>query len=225
MATRGSDPLVFVGGTGPAGRGLALRFAAAGVPVLVGSRDHRRALATAAAIRAAVADADVDGAENLDAIRRSRRVVLSLPACALDAFLATAGRHLDGKLVVDLVVPLAFSHGFATIVPLPGAASAGEFVAARVPAAQVVSAFKNLPAEVLGDLDRPLKGDVVLCGDDADARTEVAWLVERIGLRAVDAGALANARYLEAITALLVNLNRRHKSRATIAILGLGTRR
>ena len=85
-----------------------------------------------------------------------------------------------------------------------------------------MSAFKNLPAEQLGDLGAPLAGDVVLCGNDAAARAAVAALVARLpGLRAVDAGALANARALEAITALLLNLNRRHRARTSIAILGL----
>ena len=222
MTAGAQDTLVIVGGTGPLGRGLALRFAAAGVAVVIGSRDRARAEAAAAEIRAAVPAARVEGAENADAVRRSRRIVLAMPAAGLAEFLAAVAPALAGALVVDVTVPLRVRHGFAEIVPLDGAASAGELVQACLPAARVVSAFKNLPAERLADLAEPLEGDVVLCGDDEAARTEVAALVAMLpGLRAVDAGRLANARYLEAITALLVNLNRRHKRRTSIAILGL----
>ena len=91
-----------------------------------------------------------------------------------------------------------------------------------MPSSRVVSAFKNVPAERLQDLDAALAGDVILCGDDAAARAEVAALVAKLpGLRAVDAGRLANARYLEAITALLLNLNRKYRARTSIAIVGL----
>src|SRR5262249_46652055 len=112
--------------------------------------------------------------------------------------------------------------GFFELAVVEGAASAGELIQQAAPAARVVSAFKNLSAEKLRDPSSALEGDVVLCGNDAPARGEVARLVRLIpGLRAVDAGGIANARYVEAITALLLNLNRRHKARTSIAILGL----
>jgi len=187
--------LAFVGGTGPQGLGLAMRFAQAGETVLIGSRSASRADATASRIRAAVPGAVAEGVENLDAIARSERIVLTLPAAALPTFLETARTPLAGKLVIDVAVP----------------------------AARVVSAFKNVSAERLQDLNAALEGDVVLCGDDATARAEVAALVAKLpGLRAVDAGRLANARYLEAITALLLNVNRKFRARTSIAIVGLG---
>ena len=130
--------------------------------------------------------------------------------------------NLAGKLVIDVIVPLALRAGFFELVPVPGAASVGELIQWRVPNARVVSAFKNLSAEKLRDLGTRLAGDVVLCGDDAAARDEVAGLVRLLpGLRPVDAGGIANARYVEAITALLLNLNRRHAAQTSIAILGL----
>ena len=215
--------LAFVGGTGPQGLGLAMRFAQAGETVLIGSRSASRADATARRIRAAVPGAVAEGVENLDAIARSERIVLTLPAAALPTFLETARTPLAGKLVIDVAVPVVLRDGFFELAPVPGAPSAGELVQKAVPSARVVSAFKNVSAERLQDLNAALEGDVVLCGDDATARAEVAALVAKLpGLRAVDAGRLANARYLEAITALLLNVNRKFRARTSIAIVGLG---
>jgi len=155
-------------------------------------------------------------------VARSKRLVLTFPFGGLATFLAAGRAALAGKLVIDVIVPLAVRNGFFELTPVDGAASAGELIQQTVPAARVVSGFKNHSAETLQDLAAPLEGDVVLCGNDAGARAEVAALVGLLpGLRAVDAGGIANARYLEAITALLLNLNRRHKARASIAILGL----
>ena len=215
-------PLAFIGGTGPQGLGLALRFAAAGAPVVIGSRAAERAAAAAETIRAAVPGASVRGHENAEAMARSERLVLTFPFAGLAGFLAQAREALVGKLVIDVIVPLAVRDGFFELTPVGGAASVGELIQQTIPAARVVSAFKNHSAEKLRDLAVPLEGDVLLCGNDAAARAEVAALVGLLpGLRAVDAGGIANARWLEAITALLLNLNRRHKARATIAILGL----
>ena len=217
--------IAVVGGTGPLGRGLARRLAAAGESVIVGSRDPARAASTAATVCGMVCAGRCEGAENSAAVARADRVVLALPAAALPAYLEGAAAGLAGKLIIDVVVPLAFEHGVATIAPVPGARSAGELIQGRVPGARVVSAFKNTPADTLHDLDAPLEGDVLLCGDDPAARAEVSALVGRLhGLRAVDCGSLANARSLEAITALLVNLNRTYRARTSIAVLGLPAR-
>jgi len=216
------EPIAFIGGTGRQGLGLALRFAAAGAPVVIGSRVAERAAAAAETVRTAVPGASVRGYENAEAVARSKRLVLTFPFAGLASFLAAGRAALAGKLVIDVIVPLAVRNGFFELAPVDGAASAGELIQQTVPAARVVSAFKNHSAETLQDLAVPLEGDVVLCGNDAGARAEVAALVGLLpGLRAVDAGGIANARYLEAITALLLNLNRRHKARASITILGL----
>ena len=216
------EPLAFIGGTGPEGLGLAMRLAAAGEPVLIGSRSTARAQAAAGRVRAAVPGARAAGCTNDEALAASERIVCTLPFVGLPAFLAAAAARLAGKLVIDVIVPLALQEGVFVPAPVPGAASVGELIQQVAPRARVVSAFKNLPAEQLGNLGAPLAGDVVVCGNDAAARAAVAALVARLpGLRAVDAGALANARALEAITALLLNLNRRHRARTSIAILGL----
>ena len=216
------EPIAFIGGTGRQGLGLALRFAAADAPVVIGSRVAERAAAAAETVRTAVPGASVRGYENAEAVARSTRLVLTFPFGGLASFLAAGRAALAGKLVIDVIVPLAVRNGFFELTPVDGAASAGELIQQTVPAARVVSGFKNHSAETLQDIAAPLEGDVLLCGNDAGARAEVAALVGLLpGLRAVDAGGIANARYLEAITALLLNLNRRHKARASIAILGL----
>jgi NADPH-dependent F420 reductase len=218
-------PLALLGGTGSLGFGLALRLAAAGEPVLIGSRARERALAAADRIRAAVPDAAVEGLDNRDALERTERVALTIPFDGLEEFLDATRERLADKLVIDVIVPVTYGEHFFQLAPVPGAASVGELIQRRVPTARVVSAFKNLPAEALRDLAHRPEGDVLVCGDDRAARAAVARYVGLIpGLRAVDAGWLANARYLEAITALLLNLNRQYRARASIAVLGLPDR-
>jgi NADPH-dependent F420 reductase len=216
------SPIAFISGTGPEGLGLALRLAAGGETVIVGSRTASRAEAAAETIRAAVPAARVTGTDNREALAHADRVALTFPFGALAGFLDEAGALLAGKLVIDVIVPLALRAGFFALAPIPGAASVGELIQQTVPQARVVSAFKNLSAEKLRDPGARLEGDVVLCGNDDGARAEVARLVGLIpGLRAVDAGVIANARYIEAITALLLNLNRRHRALTSVAVLGL----
>lgn len=216
------NALAFLGGTGPEGLGLALRLAGAGRPVVIGSRLAERAAAAAETIRAEVPGADVRGCENGEAVALADQIVLAFPFAGLAPFLEQAGTQLAGKLVIDVIVPLLVRGGFAELAPIPGAASVGELIQRGAPAARVVSAFKNLSAEKLRDLSAPLEGDVILCGNDAAARAEVSALVRLIpDLRPIDAGPIANARYLEAITALLLNLNRKYKARTSIGILGL----
>jgi len=214
--------LGFVGGTGPEGLGLALRLSAAGERLLIGSRTVDRAAAAAARIRAAVPGARVEAQTNHDVLARADTVALTLPYAALAAFLGEASDALRGRLVIDVIVPVAVEDGRFGLAPVPGARSVGELIQQRAPGARVVSAFKNLSAASLQDLTQPLEGDVVLCGNEPAARAEVARLVRLVGLRPVDAGSLVNARYIEAITPLLLNLNRRHRARTSVAILGLG---
>ena len=208
-----------VGGTGPQGRGLAERLAMAGCSVIVGSRERARAEAVAASIQTRVA---VTGATNSDAIADADATILAIPAHGLDATLAALRARLAGRLVIDMVVPLVFRDGVVEHVPPAGAASAGELVQRLLPESRVVGAFKTIPAAHLARTDRPLAGDVLVCGDDPDARVAVAALVERIpSLRAIDAGVLRNVRYVEGLTALLVSLNRLHRAHTSVRVLGL----
>jgi hypothetical protein len=216
------ERIAVVGGTGPQGRGLALRLAAAGQAVIVGSRERIKAEAAAATVSAAVPGADVRGAENADAVAHADTVVLALAPVGLEPTLAMLRDRLAGRLVVDMVVPLVLQGGRVEHAPPAGAASVGELVQAALPANRVVAAFKTVPASHLLAIERPLDGDVLLCGDDATARADVGRLVARIArLRPVDAGPMCTARYVEGLTALLVTLNRMHHAHTSIRVLGL----
>src|SRR5262249_54360876 len=129
--------LAVVGGTGPEGLGLALRLATAGEEVVVGSRAAKRAEAAAATVRAAVRGARVSGRTNRESIAAADRIVLALPFGGLPAFLEQAPDGLAGKLVVDVVVPLALRDGLFEVAPIRGAASAGELIQSRLPRARV----------------------------------------------------------------------------------------
>lgn len=218
----GMSRIAILGGTGAQGLGLAMRFAAAGEAVVIGSRVAERAQEAAAKVRAAIADARVEGRENVEAAAAAERVVLTLPVEGLLPFLERGAAALAGKLVIDAMVPLAVRKRVAELEPIAGAHSVSELVQERVATARVVCAFKNVPSDSLHDLEHPVASDVLLCGDDEGARREVAALVERVpGLRAIDAGPLRLARYVEGLTALLVSLNIRHKALTSIAIVGL----
>lgn len=222
----GVSRLAILGGTGAQGFGLALRFAAAGEAIVIGSRVPERAQETAAKVRAAVRGASAEGRENVEAAALADRVVLTLPVEGIEPFLEQGAAQLGGKIVIDAMVPLTVKKRVAELEPVAGAPSVSELVQARVPSARVVCAFKNVPSDELQDLAHPVPSDVLLCGDDELARREVAKLVEHIpGLRAVDTGPLRLARYVEGLTALLVTLNMRHKTLTSIEIVGLERKR
>jgi NADPH-dependent F420 reductase len=219
-------PLAFVGGTGKLGRGLAVRLAAAGHRVLIGSRAEERAVDAAKAIRRRLeervdAPGRVDGMRNAAAASEAGIVFLTLPFDVLGAFLTEHGRLLDGKIVVDVVNPLRFVDGRVELVAV-AEGSAAMHIRRRAPGARIVSAFKNAAAAHLLRLERAVAGDVLLASDDEEAKAVVADLVRAIpALRPVDAGPLANAALLEAVTALELNVNRIHAATTTIQILGL----
>jgi NADPH-dependent F420 reductase len=216
------ERVAVVGGTGPHGRGLAQRLAMAGCAVVVGSREASRAGAVAGAIREATGNTRVDGQENRHAVAAADAAILAIPAVGLANMLVLLREALAGRIVIDVVVPLAMRDGLVEHAPPSNAGSAGELVQRALPASRVVAAFKTIPAVELARVERPVDGDVLVCGDDADARSSVAALAERIrNLRAVDAGPMRNARYIEGITALLVNLNRAHRAHTSVRILGL----
>lgn len=218
--------LGFLGGTGKLGRGLGLRLAAAGHPILIGSRSEPRAIEAVERLRTRLAtaghtDAHLDGMRNCDVLPRADVVFLTVPFETLDSLLDECGTLLAGKIVVDVVNPLRLAGERFELFPVPEG-SAGARTQRLVPGARVVSAFKNAAAGHLLRLEVPAEGDILVAADDAGAKTSVATLVAAIpNLRAVDAGPLANAGLLEAVTALELNLNRRHKALTSIRILGL----
>jgi hypothetical protein len=215
--------LAFVGGTGPEGLGLAIRMAHAGHAVAIGSRSHERGEEGAAKIREAVPGAPASGGENGAIVAAADVVFLTFPYSGQEATLAGLVQALEGKIVCDVVAPLEFVKGVGAVaINVPGN-SAAEEAAVQLPGSRVVSAFQNMSAEKLMELEHPVDADVLVCGSDADAKAVVIGLANEIaGVRGVDGGALSNSRYVEMITALLINLNRRHKTQTSIKIAGIG---
>jgi hypothetical protein len=211
-----------IGGTGQQGRGIAQRLARAGTAVIVGSRDPARAAAAVAAWPAA--DAPIRSASYRDAIAAADVVVLTVPFDAIDNLLAEHRSDFNrDALVVDVTVPITFSGGTPSLVPVEGG-SAAEYVRAHLPdQVRVAAAFKTVPAHLLDDLDRPLDCDEFVCGDSTEARDLARSIVQTMaGLRAVDVGPLSRARAIEHLTLLAIAINRRHKIHdARFRVVGL----
>jgi len=208
------DAIAILGGTGDQGLGLALRFARARRPVVIGSRNAERAAKAADEVRAAVPGAEVSGLENAEAVRRARIVILSVPFESCAATLKAVKEALaPGQIVVSMGVPLATAVGDAAVRTLGvWQGSCAELVAALVPeGVAVVSAFQNVSAHRLRDLGHPVDCDVVVSGAPEPRRAVMALCGLVPGLRAVDGGPLANARLVEPLTALLIGLNVRYK--------------
>jgi NADPH-dependent F420 reductase len=220
--------IAVIGGTGAQGFGLVLRWAIAGRPVVIGSRDAARAAAAAQEARklAGPGAAEIEGRANPEAVRGTALVVLAVPFSAQVATLkAVASALAPGTILVDLTVPLeATVGGSPTRVLGVWAGSAAEQAAAHVPqGVQVAAAFHNVSAQALRNLAAPVECDVLVCADGAPTRQALRPWVEAIpGCRFVDAGPLENARVVESITALLIGINRRYKVHAAgLRITGL----
>ena len=218
--------IAVVGGTGPTGKGLALRWARAGENVIIGSRDAERARAAAAAINKEVlGEKRARGVGNAEAVAATDLVVLTVPLTGHAALLKQLNPSFrPGTILIDTTVPLATSlGGRATRVVHLWQGSAAEQAAEIVPAGvSVVAAFQNLSAELLHSEAR-VDCDVIVCSDDPQARQTAAGLAEKIpGVRALDGGNLENARIVEQLTALLITLNTKYKAHhAGILITGL----
>lgn len=218
-------PIAIIGGTGPAGMGLALRWVRAGETVILGSREENRARQAAESIQRRVGDqARISGMENSAACAAADILMLTVPFEGQAALLKKLKPTITpGSILIDATVPLAASIGgraSRTLGIWQGSAAqqAAELVPPEV---SVVAAFHNVSAELLGG-DNPLDCDVVVCSDDLDAAQLTRELAAKIpGVRAVDGGKLENARIVEQITALLIGFNMRHKGHAGIRITGL----
>jgi NADPH-dependent F420 reductase len=227
MNARVNRVIAVIGGTGPAGTGLALRWARAGETVIIGSRDAARAQQTAETIRKrAGANAQVSGMENSAACAASDLLVLTVPFAGQAALLKQLKPAIRaGSILIDATVPLAASVGgraSRTLGVWQG--SAAQQTAELVPkGVSVVAAFQNVSADVLNsNSNDEVDCDVIVCSDDPNATQvamELATKIERV--RAIDGGKLENARIVEQITALLIGLNIRHKGHGGIRITGL----
>lgn len=215
--------LAFVGGTGPEGLGLAVRFAAAGHEVQIGSRSKERGEQAAATVLAAVPNATVRGGPNETVVTDADVVFLTFPYAGQKSTLGALAPGLAGKIVCSVIAPLKFEKGLGAVAVSVDGNSAAEECAAQLPDSRVVSAFQNMPAERLRDLEQPIPADVLVCGADADAKQVIIELAGQIeGVRGIDGGRLFNSRYVEMLTSLLINLNRKHKTESSIRIVGIG---
>jgi 8-hydroxy-5-deazaflavin:NADPH oxidoreductase len=217
-------PIAVLGGTGPEGFGLALRWAQAGETVIIGSRDAKRAQDAAVKIKQRVAAANISGNENTAACAAADLLVLTIPFEGHAALLKQLKPAIrPASIVIDTTVPLAASVGgraSRTLGVWQG--SAAQETAELLPKGiSVVAAFHNAGAELL-NADGPVDCDVLVCSDDPAAIQVVRNLATKIpGVRAIDGGKLENARIVEQITALLIGLNIRHKGHSGIRITGL----
>ncbi len=201
--------IAILGGTGKEGSGLAGRWAATGRAVVIGSRDPERARARAAELAAATSGAKITGAGNAEAAAQGDVVVVALPAAGLGATLPALAPACRGKVVVSTVVALDFK-GPRLWTPPPVGSSAEE-VQTLLPGARVVAGFHHIAAAELADPAHPIDCDLLLCGDDAQAKETVAELGRAMGLRVIDVGRLSNAGPLEGMTAVLASNNRRYR--------------
>lgn len=212
-----------IGGTGPAGRGLALRAAMAGTSVVIGSRQAERASEVAAdvASRAGAGAGAITGAANED-VCGADLVVVATPWEGTIATVSPLAEALSGRVVVSMVNALVKEgRSFLALVP-PRGSMAGA-VQAALPSSLVSAAFHHLPASQMERPEAAVEADVLVCSDHPAATAATIALVDRIGgLRGVDAGDLAQAAAIEAFTAVLITVNIRNRAHAAIRLTGMG---
>ncbi len=214
--------LAFLGGTGPEGKGLAARLAMAGEEIIIGSRDAARGAEAAQELLRLVPGSRIKAEVNFEAAKQADVIFLTVPYEAQSSLLGELRSILTGKILVNVIAPMRFQRGRGASALPVGTGSASEEAHQLLPDSTIVSAFHTVSAVKLGELDKEMEGDVIVCSDDPESKAFVMNLVRKIpNLRPVDGGALANSRYVEQITPLLVNINRIYKIQAGIKITGL----
>lgn len=214
--------IAVLGGSGAQGSGLALRLAAAGHVVTIGSRTADKAQAAAAELSRRFDGQAIAGTDNAAAVAGAEIVILAVPYAAQRATVEAVRDGLAGKILIDATVPLQPPR--VSVVQLPQGQSAVASIQALLgPAVKVVSAFQNVSAQHLADLDHAVDCDVLVCGDDRAACDTVIGLCADIGLRGLYAGTIQNSAAVEALTSVLIAINRRYKvaGGAGIRITGL----
>ncbi|HEV8719662.1 MAG TPA: NADPH-dependent F420 reductase [Candidatus Binatia bacterium] len=209
--------MAIVGGTGNLGGALAVRLGAPGVKITIGSRDAEKAKKAVETLKPNLRAGEIIGTTNRAAVKDANFVVIAVPYEGHGQIVADLKGQLAGKIVIDAVVPLNKVKPF---VPAAGSAlqEAQQLLADEAP---VIGALHNISALDLGDLDSPL-GDVLVCGDNAEAKQKVIEIIERIGATAYDAGPASNAYVIEGLTGVIIYLNRKYKSKhGTIKIAGI----
>jgi len=210
--------VAIVGGTGNLGGALALRLGAPGVKIMIGSRDAEKAKKAVETLKPSLRAGEIEGTTNQAAVKGADFVVIAVPYEGHSQMVSDLKGQLTEKVVIDTVVPLNKGKPF---VPPAGSAlqDAPPILAGEAP---VVGALHNISAVDLGDMDAPL-GDVLVCGDNAEAKQKVMEIIRRIGARAFDGGPAGNAYVIEGLTGVIISLNRKYKSKhGSIKITGIG---
>jgi len=219
-----NKPVISIlGGTGAQGSALALRWVNSGYPVVIGSRNTQKAAKTCEEIASQVEKAKLSHDDNAAAAAKGEIVVLCVPYASQRATVEAVRPALEGKILIDATVPLVPPK--VARVQLPEGGSAVAAIQAMLgDAVKVVSAFQNVAAHVLGDLSSKVECDVLVCGNDIEARETVIKLAGDIGMRAIHAGPIANSAAAEALTSILISINSRYKvSGAGVRITRLDT--
>jgi hypothetical protein len=208
----------FIGGTGPEGRGLALRFALAGEKVFIGSRNKSRGIEIAEEIEKH-SPGFVIGGSNEEASAKSDIIVIATPYNAQRTTVQELKSHLNGKIIVNVIAPLSFNKGSISSIRVEDGSAALE-CQKLLPDSSVISAFNNISAQDLLKKDKKIDCDVIVCGNEDNSKKTVMDLAEKIySIRAIDGGTLENSRYVEDLTALLLNINKIYKWHSSIKIV------
>jgi NADPH-dependent F420 reductase len=210
--------VAIVGGTGNLGSALALRLAAPGVKVIIGSRDAQKAQAVVNELKPKMRAGELEGTTNRQAVNDAHFVVIAVPYEGQAQMVQDLKGQVSGKIIIDTVVPL---NKGKPIVPPAGSAlqEAQQILGDEAP---VIGALHNVSALDLGDVDSPL-GDVLVCGDHAEAKRKVMDIITRIGARTFDGGTAAHAYVIEGLTGVIIYLNRKYKSKhGSVRIIGVG---
>ena len=201
--------LAILGGTGPQGQGLALRFARAGINVAIGSRDQNRASEIAENLcnKLPNGNSNITGYDNQIAIQKAdEMVILAVPWSGHNSTLREIKNELKDKILIDIVVPLKEGDPKKVGMPPEGSATeaAQSLLGNQTP---VIGALHNVSAHTLNDMDAKINCDVLVCGNDLDSRKKVIKLIEKLGVKAYNAGDAEAARCIEALTAILIRIN------------------
>ena len=210
--------VAIVGGTGNLGSALALRLGASGIKIIIGSRDAQKAQSFVATLRPKMRAGELEGTTNQQAVKDAHFVVIAVPYEGQAQMVQDLKGQVAGKIIIDTVVPINKGRPF---VPPAGSAlqEAQQILGDEAP---VIGALHNVSAVDLSDIDAPL-GDVLVCGDNPEAKQKVMDIITRIGARTFDGGTASYAYVIEGLTGVIIYLNRKYKSKhGSIRLIGIG---
>ena len=213
--------IAILGGTGEQGPGLALRLALAGEDVIIGSRSKEKADKVAEELNTELGGKRIQGADNVQAAAAAEMVMMTVPYSAHISTLESVKPQLQGKIFIDVSVPLDPENPRRMKMPPAGSATE-EAQQILGPETKVVAAFQNAAAHLLRDAKHHIDCDILICGNDVEAKKTVIGLISKMGMKAYDVGTADSARVVEGLTSILIRLNIRHKVKgAGIRLTGL----